>query len=141
MVRAFLEGVAFDLKRTLAVFEESGLGIKKIYHVSGGAKGELWSQIKADIYERPVYTLKESEGSVLGAALMGGVGAGLYESPEAALEKVFAIRREYTPNRKNRGIYEDMFGVFCSLHDRTQPAFSQLQKIRSRAMHGDASRA
>ena len=141
MVRAFLEGVAFDLKRTLTVFEESGLEIKKIYHVSGGAKGELWSQIKADIYERPVYTLKESEGSVLGAALMGGVGAGLYESPEAALEKVFAIRREYTPNRKNRGIYEDMFGVFCSLHDRTQPAFSQLQKIRSRAMHGDASRA
>lgn len=138
MVRAFLEGVAFDLKRTIDIFEDSGIAVKKIYHVSGGARGALWNQIKADIYGKPLYTLKADEGSVLGVALMGGVGAGIYESPERALGQVFAVDREYLPNPANRGLYEDLYAVFCNLHDMAQAPFARLKEIQDSTHRGVA---
>jgi sugar (pentulose or hexulose) kinase len=54
MVRALLEGVALEFKRTLDVFESAGARIERVFHTQGGAKGTLWNQIKADIYGKPV---------------------------------------------------------------------------------------
>lgn len=75
-IRALLEGVAFEFKRTLDIFEEHGNDIQAVYHVGGGAKGDLWNQIKADIYEKPIYTLQTDEGGVLGVALMASYAVG-----------------------------------------------------------------
>lgn len=128
MVRALLEGVAFDLKRTIEVLETNGLHADKVHHVSGASKSALWSQIKADIYQKPVYTLQGNEDSVLGAALYGGVSVGMFSSPEEAVDSSFSIGRIYEPRQQNKGIYEDLYGAFIEAHDALEPVFGRLSR-------------
>lgn len=130
MVRALMEGVAMEFRRTLDIFYQSGAQIKQVFHVSGGSKGALWNQIKADIYGLPVYTLKVDEGGVLGAALLGGVAAGLFASPKQATEHVLQIDREFLPNPKLKHFYSDLYAVFCETHDALQQPYIHLAKLR-----------
>ena len=130
MVRAILEGIAFEHKRTLDILEaNSKNGIETVYHTGGGAKGDLWSQIKADIYGKPVYTLKATEGGVLGAALLGGVGVGLFDSVLSAAETVTQIDKEFLPDQSKFERYGYLFERFCDIHDVLQPQFSALAKM------------
>lgn len=129
LVRAVLEGIAFEHKRTLDVFAANGANVQRIYHTAGGAKGELWNQIKADIYGIPVYTLKTDEGGVIGAALLGGCAAGLFNNPEEAADLVMQVKKEYLPNNEKRGFYDELYQVFCETHDVLQKPFANLAAV------------
>lgn len=126
LARALLEGVAFEHKRTIDIFEKAGNKIEAVYHIGGGAKSNFWSQIKADIYGKPVYTLKRNEGSVLGAALLSGVGMGIYKNATEAADMVTQVNREYLPNAKLALRYGYLYDVYCKLHDSLQPYFAEL---------------
>ena len=128
MVRAVLEGIALEHKRTLDIFEKSGKAITGVFHTGGAAKGALWNQIKADIYQKPVYTLKFDEGGVLGSALLGGVGVGLYPDPETAAKMVLSVKDEYTPNAANARRYAEIYHAFCETHDVLQAPFTTLAR-------------
>ena len=100
LVRALLEGVALELKRTLDVFESAGAKVERVFHIAGGSKGDTWNQIKADVYGIPVYTLKVDEGGVIAAALLGGLAAGVYTNEQETAEMVIQVKKEYLPDPK-----------------------------------------
>ncbi len=128
MVRAVLEGIAFEHKRTIDIFEKNGKEITEVYHTAGGAKGDFWNQIKADIYEKPLHTLEFDEGGVLGVAILGGVATGLYKDEIEAAEAVMKIKKTYLPNPDNAARYRELYKVFCELHDVLQSPFADLAK-------------
>lgn len=131
-IRALLEGVAFEFKRTLDIFEEHGNDIQAVYHVGGGAKGDLWNQIKADIYEKPIYTLQTDEGGVLGVALMASYAVGLIDDLVAKAEEVVKIRKIYEPNQNNFGVYREMKDTFTELHDTLQKPFKHMARVQEK---------
>ncbi len=75
-IRAVLEGVAYDGKRALNKFGEYER-IDTIIHTGGASTSEAWSQIKADVYGKPVVATKQQESTALGAAMLAMVGAGM----------------------------------------------------------------
>ena len=77
--RAILESIGFMLKRDLKLFDEMGYKIKGITSLGGGAQSKLWNQIKADITGIEINTFSYTENAVLGAALIAGVGAGVFK--------------------------------------------------------------
>jgi xylulokinase len=83
-VRAVLEGVAFSLKDTFTLFAELGIPVEKIRLGGGGARGPLWRQIQADVYDHAVELLEAEEGGAFGAALLAGTGVGAWPSVQAA---------------------------------------------------------
>jgi xylulokinase len=85
-VRAVLEGVAFSLKDTFTLFAELGIPVEKIRLGGGGARGPLWRQIQADVYDHAVELLEAEEGGAFGAALLAGTGVDAWPSVEAACE-------------------------------------------------------
>jgi xylulokinase len=85
-IRAVLEGVAFSLKDTFTLFAELGIPVDKIRLGGGGARGPLWRQIQADVYDHPVELLEAEEGGAFGAALLAGTGVGAWPSVEAACD-------------------------------------------------------
>jgi len=85
-VRAVLEGVAFSLQDTFTLFAELGIPVEKIRLGGGGARGPLWRQIQADVYDHAVELLEAEEGGAFGAALLAGTGVGAWASVEAACE-------------------------------------------------------
>jgi xylulokinase len=85
LVRAILEGVAFSLRDTLTIFSELDIPVGRIRLGGGGSRSALWRQIQADVYGQPVDTTAD-EGAAYGAAILAGVGIGLWPTVDAACD-------------------------------------------------------
>ena len=129
MVRAIMEGVTFELKRTLEIVEAANHPIEAIYHSGGGANSDLWSQIKADIYQKPVYTFETSEGGILGAAILAGVGVGVYPDESAGVERCLRVANNFEPNSDLSERYNYQFDLFKEVHDSLQSPFNRLARM------------
>jgi xylulokinase len=103
-VRAVMESVACMLRSNL---EYLGLETEEIRAMGGGANSPLWCQMKADMTQKRLITLKNKETACLGAAILAGVGAGYFESVEKACESI-ETDKEYTPSGKDYStVYEN----------------------------------
>ncbi len=129
MVRAIMEGVTFELRRTLEIVESAGQKVDVVYHNGGGANSDLWSQIKADIYKKRVVTFENSEGGILGSAVLAGVGAGVYADPGSGIERTLRVRKEFSPRDELASRYDAQFELFKDLHDRIQEPYDRLARI------------
>jgi xylulokinase len=132
LVRAIMEGVTFELRRTLEIVEAAGYPVDRIVHNGGGAYSELWSQIKADIYQKPVITFENSEGGILGAAILAGVGIGIYEDPASGAEKILHTKKIFYPREAYLSRYDAQYQVYTDLHDKMQASFNTLYADNSR---------
>lgn len=131
MVRAIQEGIAFEHQRALEIMKDAGYKIDCVYHSGGAAKGDLWNQIKADIYGTEVRTIEESESAVLGAALLGGKAAGLYDDLLGKANELLNVKRSYEPNPKNHKMYQEHFEMYKEIHDILQPSFNKLGSMNA----------
>jgi len=129
MVRAIMEGVTLELRRTLEIVEEAGNKVSKIYTIGGGARSDLWSQIKADIYNKPVYTFESSEGGILGSAILAGVGVGVYANAREGAERCLRIEKNFKPDQSKTDRYNYLFEIFKDVHDRLQEPFDKLARM------------
>ena len=97
VIRAVMEGVAFSLKDTFEIFAELRLPIVNVRVGGGGARSAVWRQIQADVYDRPVETVKAEEGAAYGAAILAGVGAGYWPSVDRACDEIVASAARTNP--------------------------------------------
>lgn len=126
IIRAVLEGITFNLKIILNAFEKQ-LSINSIKVIGGGAKGVLWQQILADIYEMPVLVPQFlDEATSLGAAIAGGVGIGLFKNFEIANELI-EIKNTVMPVAENSKIYKKLFPVFKESYKALIPVFDKIK--------------
>jgi xylulokinase len=103
VIRAILEGVAFSLRDAFTIFRELGVPVKSVRLGGGGARSPLWQQIQADIYGMRVDLIAAEEGAAYGAALLAGVGAGVWRSVEAACETSVHVAKQVEPIAQNVG--------------------------------------
>jgi xylulokinase len=115
LVRAVLEGVAMSLRDVLALLPPGGAGTGPVLLSGGGARAPLWVQIVADVLGRPVARLAADEGPALGAALLAGVGAGLFADVESASRAHARLERPVAPGR-DRARYDDLYRHFVRLY-------------------------
>jgi xylulokinase len=97
VVRAILEGVAFSLRDSFTLFAEMGVPVRNIRLGGGGARSPLWRQIQADVYGREVEVLEAEEGAAYGAAILAGVGAGVWSSVDTACSEVVRVAQRVAP--------------------------------------------
>src|SRR5262249_50239949 len=88
MVRAVLEGVAFGLRDLLELARGVPGPGKRLRLTGGAAKSALWRQIMADVFQAEVVTVNSAHGAAFGAAILAGVGVGMYSDVEAATRAV-----------------------------------------------------
>ena len=122
MIRAVLEGVAYGMREIMEIIEDDlEIKVNEIGIVGGGAKNELWNQIKADIIQKKILKYKFHETALLGAALLGGIGVNIFNNYEEAVKKVadlFLIDKIYYPNSKMFSkYYSRNFNIYKSLYD------------------------
>jgi xylulokinase len=99
MTRAVLEGVAFGLRDSFELMKSVGLSeIRQVRVSGGGARSPLWRQILADVLNAELITVNTTEGAAFGAALLAGVGTGLWPSVDAACQATVKQTGCTTPN-------------------------------------------
>ena len=91
-MRAVLEGVAYGLRDSLDLIVELG-GKPALGRVSGGgARSDLWLAIVASVLELPLERVAVDEGAAFGAAILGGVAAGVWPDVHAGVEGDRVVR-------------------------------------------------
>jgi xylulokinase len=115
-IRAILEGVAFSLRDTLAIFAEMEVPVDTIRLGGGGARGPLWRQIQADIYGHEVETLAAEEGAAYGAALLAGVGTGAWSSIDEACEQTVRVAARVQPDGPTADLMNRRYSAYRALY-------------------------
>lgn len=126
--RAVMEGVTMGL---LDIFElvrsaNPGINLTEAISSGGGSKSAVWRQIQADIFELPVKTLTgAAEGGAYGAAVVAGVGAGLWRSLEDAAN-MLKVETLTEPNKENFAAYRRLHGIYKKLYGDLKQRFREL---------------
>lgn len=123
LTRAILEAVAFMLKRNIKLLEELGTTVYEICSLGGGSKSALWNQIKADVCQKPVATVKTTETTSLGAAMLAGVAVRLFDSLEQAAATMCQLGQRFEPNPANQAVYSAAYEKYVRLYEAVEPLF------------------
>jgi len=127
LTRAVLEGISFGLRDSFELIKasEAGKVIQQIRVSGGGAKSPLWRQIMADIFGQNLVTVEALEGAAMGAALLAGVGVGVWGDVHAATAQIHTA--DPTTPGENQAAYERIYGVYRSLYPTLQNTFKSLE--------------
>jgi xylulokinase len=97
LVRAVLEGVAFALRDSLDLIDELGARPDRGRISGGGARSQLWTRIIASVLELPLEPVAVDEGAAFGAAILGGVAAGIWPDVHTGVAATVQPRAQTDP--------------------------------------------
>jgi xylulokinase len=115
IVRAIMEGVAFSLRDTLTIFDELHVPVDRVRLGGGGARSALWRQIQADVYGCAVDTAAD-EGAAYGAAILAGVGAGLWPTVDAACDALVRGTAATAPKPEVAALMNERYAAYRCLY-------------------------
>jgi xylulokinase len=122
MVRAVMEGVVFSLRACLELIEGLGAPVEQVVASGGGTRHPLWLRLMADIFDRPVTVCGIQEASAAGAALLAGMGVGIYTNASGAWE--WAGEETVMPDPARVEAYEEAYVTFKKLYPAFRKVFS-----------------
>ncbi len=125
MVRAAMEGVAYALKHNLDVAEKAGVKVKRLAAMGGSANSVLWTQMKADITGKPIVVPSSDTATTLGAAILAGVGVGIYKDFDEAVNMTVKIKKKYEPNVKDEETYGRNYQTYLALYENLKELMDQ----------------
>ncbi|MCK4355923.1 xylulokinase [Candidatus Bipolaricaulota bacterium] len=125
-VRAILEGVAFGLRDSLELVRGLGVPVKEVRLTGGGAASTLWSQIQAEVFGVPASVVEKEEGPAFGAALLAGVGVGMYLDVLEAIQETVRIARYVEPCAEHVEQYRELYELFKPIYSRLKGTFADL---------------
>jgi xylulokinase len=127
LTRSILEGVAFGIKDMFCLMRDAGLGsIEEVRVSGGGAKSLLWRRILADTLDANLVTVNTTEGAAFGAALLAGVGAGIWSNVDTACAHTISTRDQVTPNKEASKLYESLYEQYRNLYPTLKLTFHAL---------------
>lgn len=126
LARAVMEGVAFALRQALALSLEAGGQAEKIIVAGGGATSPVWRRIQADVFGLPLQPSRTPEQAGVGAALLAGVGAGIYPNLAEACRQTVRYGPAIRPNPAAQARYNQLYSRFTGLYPRLQNDFHHL---------------
>jgi xylulokinase len=130
LTRSVLEGVAFGLRDSFEWMKSAGLAeIVQVRVSGGGAKSPLWRQILADILNVELVTVNTTEGAAYGAALLAGVGAGIWPDVDSACDAGIQITGSTAPNPETMAQYGPLYALYRDLYPTLKEMSHKLSSL------------
>ena len=124
-IRAILEAVACMIRANTEALPATLPPLREMRVLGGGAGSALWNQIKADMLGIPVITLRNREAASLGAAILAGVGSGVYEDIRQGVAQVVKEGKTFYPDRDNHNIYTEVYRKYRELYQHNRPLWEK----------------
>ncbi len=117
VIRALLEGVAFEMRLNMEILEGTGYQIDELFSIGGGSKSSLWAQLKADVSGKTISTVATAEAGCLGAAMLAC--AAITQQSIVKLASIW-VRQLSTikPDPVNTDFYSDKFRTYKRLYQK-----------------------
>ncbi|MBN2323075.1 MAG: hypothetical protein JXQ30_05015 [Spirochaetes bacterium] len=119
IVKGVMDGICYEIRLNIERMREAGIPIETLRATGGGSKSVRWMQLAADITGLPVETANVTEAGCLGAALLAGIGTGVYGGM-GDLEEITGTGRGFEPDPKKKAAYEDSYITYLGLRERVK---------------------
>ncbi len=135
MALAVLEGVGFSARHLLEEIERAaGLSLDSLRLCGGGARSDLWCQIKANIHGKTLQRVKNIDTGCFGAALIAAAGVGAFADIETAATQAVTIDRVFHPVLEQTRAYDELYGVYRATYRGLESVFADLARLGERSL-------
>ena len=134
LFRAVLEGLAFDSRNSLdPLLAHSNVEkLRTIYAIGGGTQNRLLMHIKATVLDRTVTVVGVDEATSLGAAILGGIGAGVYADLPSALKELRYDETHVEPVPDQVPLYNELFRqVYQRLYPSLRDVHNEIHRLHA----------
>ncbi len=129
LLRALYEGVVFGHLSHIEKLRTAGAQINSARLAGGGSRSEIWSQMFADTIQVPMEVTDGNELGALGAALSAGIGAGIYNGYEEAIDAAVSVVRVHDPDPANTPIYLARYAEYQGLVEVMRQPWDALKEL------------
>ena len=126
LVRAVMEGITFGLYDLLQIMRGLDMDIQSIYASGGAAESPLWRQMMADIFNAQIVTTNATQGAAFGAAMLAGIGTGVFKDATEAAEATIVVTGSTDPNQQSHEAYAPAFDLYRSLYPQLKGSFQDM---------------
>lgn len=122
LLRAIIEGLDYQVLDILSAFKAGlGISVSQLVAVGGATRNAFWMQNKADVTGLPIHVPKVEEATTLGAAILAGIGVGLYQNEQDAFERVYKPGKIYQPDTDLAAKYSTWYQIYQQLYPVLRP--------------------
>jgi xylulokinase len=126
MLRAMVEGLDYQFLDIVTAMEENlSISAKRLIVVGGASRNSFWLQNKADVTGRPIEVPEAQDTSPLGAAMLAGIGVGLYRNERDAYERVRRPATTWMPDERAARRYASLFPFYRRLQGCLRPLYGE----------------
>lgn len=126
LYKALMEGVTYEMMINVTHLESFGIVPERLYATGGGASGDIWLQIKADILNRPVTALYAKEAGACGTCMLTCLALGIYKDLHEAKKYFVKERKTFLPKPENREIYNKYFNAYKKIYGAVRPIIEEI---------------
>lgn len=129
LIRAIMEGVSYSIYDNVRILHDLGVEFDDMLLCGGGSRSELWRSMLADVMNCGVKTSPSVESPALGAAILAGVGAGVFPSVKDACESIVEYSSIEKANEQNHEKYMGFYSIYQNLYPILKDQFKALTKL------------
>lgn len=129
MLRAIMEGVVFCLADCNNMLKEQGIEVNSLRVCGGGSKSIVYRKMLAALFECDIHTLGEEGGAAYGAAILAGVGSGIYPSIQEACRKFITEKDTVSFSEEDAQEYKKFHRIYDKMYDSLKENFTELAKL------------
>jgi len=129
IIRSLLEGVSFGMADQIGILREMNVPLERVRVSGGGARSRFWRQLQADVYNLPVATINSDQGPAYGAAILAGVGAGVWKSVPEACEACVQETETLQPDAGRAELYARAHRQYQRLYDALKDEFCRISEL------------
>jgi len=122
MFRALLEGIGFEIRWNVETFRSLGAKVSSASMIGGAARSRIWPQIISDILDMQIRVPRIQEAACVGAAILGGLGAGAIRDYREGLDLFLSDCSAINPDSGNSRRYKELFSSYCNMFWRLRDA-------------------
>ena len=129
--RALLESIAYEYATVLSIMRTNypDLPFDEVRVIGGGARSDVWNQIKADVMGIRYVRLARDDSAMLGGILLAGSAVGVYDDLPTEASRFVVKTRADEPDERKTAHYARYVEIYRGLFDREREVFQSLQKI------------
>ena len=126
MLRAIMESISFETKIILdTMVDVFDIEYETLNSIGGGTKNIIWQQIKANIIEKTIELPDVVDSAAKGAALLAGIGVGIYSDMISASKETFTLKECYYPEQDKLNQYKSLFSIYKLIY----PAIKNINQV------------
>lgn len=119
--RACMEGVVYEMLLNMEYLNGSGVHFQMLHATGGGARSQVWMQMKADMLNIPITALATADAGTVGSAMLTGIATGCFENLEDAAAHMVEKKKVYYPREEMHKKYVKIYERYRKLYQAVRP--------------------